>query len=65
MIKKIPFLIFIFFLSFCYEDITYEWLIECAQKTAYTDHIPHFRRLFNVLKVNKKFFLFKFYLFNF
>ena len=31
--------------------ITYEWLIDVAQKTAYTDHIPHFRRLFNTTKV--------------
>ncbi len=31
--------------------ITYDWLIECAQGTAYTDHIPHFRRLFNTIKV--------------
>ena len=31
--------------------ITYEWLIDTAQKTGYTDHIPHFRRLFNTLKV--------------
>jgi hypothetical protein len=31
--------------------ITYEWLIDTAQKTGYTDHIPHFRRLFNTFKV--------------
>lgn len=33
------------------EFITYEWLITLAKKTAYTDHIPHFRRLFNSMKV--------------
>jgi hypothetical protein len=31
--------------------ITYDWLIDCARKTSYTDHIPHFRRLFNTIKV--------------
>lgn len=31
--------------------ITFEWLIDVAKTTAYTDHIPHFRRLFNVMKV--------------
>lgn len=31
--------------------ITYDWLINCAQQSHYTDHIPHFRRLFNTLKV--------------
>lgn len=32
--------------------ITYEWLMDCAEKTAYTDHIPHFRRLFNTMKIH-------------
>ena len=31
--------------------ITYEWLSDCARKSGYTDHIPHFRRLFNTIKV--------------
>ncbi|HSX04015.1 MAG TPA: hypothetical protein VLG76_04740 [Rhabdochlamydiaceae bacterium] len=31
--------------------ITYDWLIDVAKKTAYTDHIPHFRKLFNTMKV--------------
>lgn len=31
--------------------ITYDWLIDCAENTSYTDHIPHFRRLFNTIKV--------------
>lgn len=31
--------------------ITYDWLIDCAKKTSYTDHIPHFRRLFNTIKI--------------
>jgi len=33
------------------EEITYDWLISCAEATSYTDHIPHFRRLFNTVKV--------------
>lgn len=31
--------------------ITYEWLTEKAIETSYTDHIPHWRRLFNTMKV--------------
>lgn len=31
--------------------ITYDWLTSYAQQTRYTDHIPHFRRLFNTIKV--------------
>jgi hypothetical protein len=31
--------------------ITYEWLLECGKNTSYTDHISHFRRLFNTMKV--------------
>jgi hypothetical protein len=31
--------------------ITYEWLIDYAKKTASTDHVPHFRRLFNTVQV--------------
>lgn len=31
--------------------ITYDWLISTAKTTSYTDHIPHFRRLFNSMKV--------------
>jgi len=31
--------------------ITYEWLIEIGATTNYTDHIPHWRRLFNTTKV--------------
>ena len=31
--------------------VTYDWLIDCAKKTGYTDHIPHFRRLFNTIPV--------------
>jgi hypothetical protein len=32
-------------------SINYDWLIQCAKGTSYTDHIPHFRRLFNTMKV--------------
>ena len=40
-------------MAFSHESdfITYDWLIDCARKTSYTDHIPHFRRLFNKMKV--------------
>jgi hypothetical protein len=31
--------------------ITYEWLTQVAVETNYTDHIPHWRRLFNTVKV--------------
>lgn len=31
--------------------ITYDWLLNSAQTTSYSDHIPHFRRLFNTMKV--------------
>lgn len=31
--------------------ITYEWLADLGVKTGYTDHIPHWRRLFNTMKV--------------
>lgn len=31
--------------------ITYEWLISKAVETSYTDHIPHWRKLFNNMKV--------------
>lgn len=31
--------------------ITYEWLVSNAAETSYTDHIPHWRRLFNTMKV--------------
>lgn len=31
--------------------ITYDWLISTAVQTSYTDHIPHWRRLFNSMKV--------------
>ena len=31
--------------------ITYEWLTDIALKTSYTDHVPHWRRLFNTMKV--------------
>jgi len=29
------------------EEITYEWLIEQGKETGYSDHIPHFRELFD------------------
>lgn len=31
--------------------ITYDWLIEQAETSGYTDHIPHWRRLFNTMNV--------------
>lgn len=31
--------------------ITYDWLMTMAKETSYTDHIPHWRRLFNTMKV--------------
>lgn len=31
--------------------ITYDWLVDLGKTTAYTDHIPHFRNLFNSMKV--------------
>lgn len=31
--------------------ITYDWLAHQAELSAYTDHIPHWRRLFNTTKV--------------
>lgn len=31
--------------------ITYDWLLNVARETSYTDHIPHWRRLFNTTKV--------------
>ncbi len=33
------------------DDITFDWLIELGNATGYTDHIPHFKRLFNTIKV--------------
>lgn len=31
--------------------ITYNWLIQKAKESSYTDHIPHWRRLFNTVKI--------------
>ncbi|MBS0620559.1 MAG: hypothetical protein JSS61_03765 [Verrucomicrobia bacterium] len=31
--------------------ITYDWLATCGIETAYTDHIAHFRKLFNTMHV--------------
>src|SRR5581483_4445390 len=31
--------------------VTYDWLGEQAELSSYTDHIPHWRRLFNTRKV--------------
>jgi hypothetical protein len=31
--------------------ITYEWLVNVGLKTGYTDHVPHWRRFFNTVKV--------------
>ena len=31
--------------------ITYEWLQDLGKNTSYTDHVPHFRRLFNTMNV--------------
>lgn len=33
------------------EQITYEWLIDAGAKQGYTDHIPHFKKIFDLLKV--------------
>lgn len=32
--------------------ITCDWLMMCSKNTMYTDHVPHFRHLFNTIKVN-------------
>lgn len=34
------------------EEITYDWLVHLGKTTGYTDHVPHFKRIFNKLKVN-------------
>jgi hypothetical protein len=31
--------------------ITYDWLAEKGEESAYTDHVPHWRRLFNTMQV--------------
>lgn len=31
--------------------VTYDWLMDIAKEASYTDHIPHWRRLFNTTKV--------------
>lgn len=54
LFKKITFIACFLSSIACGEEsdfITYDWLVDCAKKTAYTDHIPHFRRLFNTIKV--------------
>lgn len=33
------------------EEITYEWLVDLGTTTAYTDHVPHFKKIFEHLKV--------------
>lgn len=33
------------------DNITYEWLVDLGARTGYTDHIPHWRRLFNTMNV--------------
>lgn len=37
--------------AFEQDFITYEWLCDLGTRTGYTDHIPHWRRLFNTMKV--------------
>ncbi len=32
-------------------SITYDWLVDLAMYSEYTDHVPHFKRLFNTIKV--------------
>jgi len=32
-------------------EITYEWLVEQGKESGYSDHIPHFRKLFEMAKV--------------
>jgi hypothetical protein len=53
MLKK--FILFLMFTTLAYSHeadfITYDWLNELGSRTGYTDHIPHFRRLFNTMKV--------------
>lgn len=54
MLKKIFFSCVAFASSIhAYESdfITYEWLMDKAVECSYTDHIPHFRRLFQTMKV--------------
>ena len=58
MFKKIAFslLSLIAAASYSYgthsDYITYDWLTDVAVQTGYTDHVPHWRRLFNTTKVN-------------
>lgn len=57
MFKKILILFLTSFILMAYSHgspddyITYEWLCDLGVKTGYTDHIPHWRRLFNTIKV--------------
>ncbi len=40
--------------SFAYQTdfVTYDWLTKMGIETSYTDHIPHWRKLFNSMKVH-------------
>ena len=57
MLKIINFFLFSFltivFSTNAYQSdfINYDWLTEQAERSGYTDHIPHWRRLFNTMKV--------------
>lgn len=57
MLKKVNALLFSYLaivtsLSGYQSDfITYDWLMDKAVECSYTDHIPHFRRLFSLMKV--------------
>lgn len=58
MIKKLflSFLLYCFCLrieSFAYKSdyVSYDWLTEQAKLSSYTDHIPHWKRLFNTMKI--------------
>lgn len=33
------------------EEITYDWLVNAGTRFGYTDHIPHFKKLFNAFNV--------------
>lgn len=57
MLKKITLIILscLTFVSYTHgrqtDYMTYEWLMDVARNTSYTDHIPHWRRLFSTIKV--------------
>lgn len=51
MLKKILIFALTCLTSLNGEEINYDFLMDVARESAYTDHIPHWRRLFNTMKV--------------